>query len=104
MSKFSKTLLVIITLIVLSILSAFVLYKYWQWFIIPIFGLNQITLVEALGLMSLISYFKLTSQKNNNVQEKTDDEFWNVFNDEVSFFISSFIVMLSFGWLLQLFM
>jgi hypothetical protein len=74
-----ETLLVIIGVIVLllfflvygAISWGFVTYKFWYWFILPVFPtLPEIEFWQAVGLMFFISLFKGSGATNDNKTNK----------------------------------
>ncbi len=57
------------------LIHGFVFYKFWQWFIIPTFGLIQITYMQSVGLMickGLIFRTETNTEadKNKNIDER----------------------------------
>jgi len=45
-----------------SLMGGLVLYKFWVWFVLPVFTeLPEISFGQAVGLMFVISLFKATS-------------------------------------------
>ena len=43
-------------LFLLAMVHAFVLSKLWAWFVVPLFGLPELSIAYAYGLMLLITY------------------------------------------------
>lgn len=41
---------------VISIINGYVIRQYWEWFIVPGFGVNQISLFTSVAACHLISY------------------------------------------------
>ena len=99
MSDESKALLGclgFIPLIVLAyLLNGLVLCQLWQWFVVP-FGLPTLTIAQALGLGTLISYLtKYTPIGQNNKA---------TFGEAVGTAIGWPLVALTIGWIIQLFL
>ena len=71
----------------------FVLYKFWAWFLIPIFpNLPQLTIMEAIGLMFMIGLFharNYTSIKKE-FKEKTTEYASMVLSPWIALIIASF--------------
>ena len=63
-------------------MNGFVFMKLWQWFMVPSFGLNPLTLVQAIGIGLMISY---TTQDHSwtYVQEKTNEQSLKMLSYEV---------------------
>ena len=55
-----------------SVLNGWALTKLWAWFIVPTFGLEQLTIVAAIGLSLVVKY--LTMQIKINDKEKPYSE------------------------------
>ncbi len=51
-----SVIIVILGVVGLTVLDGFVLTKLWLWFIVPIFHLNPLTLIQALGFSLVIRY------------------------------------------------
>lgn len=51
-----SVIIVILGAVGLTVLDGFVLTKLWSWFIVPIFHLNPLTLIQALGFSLVIRY------------------------------------------------
>jgi putative Mn2+ efflux pump MntP len=51
-----------------SVLNGWVLTILWNWFIIPVFHLPQLTIVQAIGVVMVIGY--LTKEVDINKEEK----------------------------------
>lgn len=56
----------LVLMIVLCLILAFPTKWLWNWLMTGIFGLRQITVLEALGLNILCSILFKPSSKNNN--------------------------------------
>ena len=70
-----------------------VLYKFWGWFVLPIFvTLPALTFVQALGLMFVISLFK--NQTIQSIKKEYKDE-----STTMSLIFLSPWISLFFGWL-----
>lgn len=66
--------LCIFILVFSVIYSAFTLTILWAWFIIPIFGLKALTIIQAIGLSLFIGYIK-----GYKDEEKTNGDFIDKF-------------------------
>lgn len=65
---------IIFLILYTSLVWGFVCYKFWTWFILPVFvTLPNITFLQAVGISFFISLLKTTSPKIK------DEEFWNRF-------------------------
>ena len=82
------------------IARGFVIMKLWAWFIVPIFTLNALTLVHAIGFSLVVGL--LTSELK---PEDDDGEGW--FAKIITRFVFLVIVyaaVLFEGWIISLFM
>jgi hypothetical protein len=66
METFGKFIMGLILMVLSTIIGGFILTKFWNWFVIPIFYFNQITIIQAIGLSFLISYIRFDYKKANN--------------------------------------
>ena len=100
MSDESKALLGCLGFIPLTVLAyllnGLVLCQLWQWFVVPLFGLPTLTIAQALGLGTLISYLtKYVPIGQNNKATFVEAA------------VASFgwpLVVLAIGWIVQLFL
>ena len=95
---FGKLMAFIFGTIISPIISGFVIMKLWLWFIVPQFGLKQLNMFTAIGIMFLVGYLTAKPAKNTN-----DDDFWDVFILNILFLIFMSILILLEGWILHLF-
>ena len=79
MKAFGIIMAVIMALILTPIIYGFVFCKLWIWFVVPTFGLQSLTLIQAIGLSFIISFFlgkndlfKEQNNKNNTRQDNTE--------------------------------
>ncbi|MBP8850752.1 MAG: hypothetical protein KBG80_09360 [Breznakibacter sp.] len=82
--------------IVLSI-RGFTFAKLWLWFIVPIFQIRPLNIIEALGIMVLIKFSHGTIGSGN---EKNTS--WKSIGDGMDLEVLWAAVALLFGWLLSL--
>ena len=71
LGKFSYGLIV---MTIGSIVNAFVIQKLWTWILIPVLGLNPITIGSAFGISVVVSFFrekKPNDKKEYGVKELT---------------------------------
>ena len=82
------------------IARGFVIMKLWAWFIVPIFTLNALTLVHAIGLSLTIGL--LTSELK---QEEEDEDGWFAkIMKRFIFLVVVYAAILFEGWIISLFM
>lgn len=99
MEKFGKFITIVLIMIISSIVNGFVILKLWTWFIVPIFEIQPLRLIEAIGLMFLVNYLMIKQYKKT---EK--EEFWEKFISNLVFLIFYSAFTLFAGWLVNLFM
>ena len=95
--KFFTTLIIGLISI---ITRGFVIMKLWTWFIVPMFSMQALTLVHAIGLSLVVGL--LTSEL-----KPEDDDGENWFTKIITRFIFLVIVyaaVLFEGWIISLFM
>jgi len=101
--KFFSCLGIIITAVSLLIFSAviggFVLAKLWEWFVVPIFSMQLLTISQAIGLSLVVSYFKTAKDdedyKNKSFAEIAIESFGKV--------VVQAAVILTLGWIVYQF-
>ena len=77
-------------------LHGIVLKYMWQWFIIPVFSVKGLTLVQAIGLSAIVALMWKKDDK------KEDEE--GIYLKRISFSIAFDLVILLYGYLLQFLM
>ena len=88
-------IIVAIALIVISvILRGYIIAKFWGWFLMPIFNVDEITIGNALGLSVFVGIFTYSQ----DTKRGEDKSFW-----ELSLgVLIGYLLFLLFGWLLKL--
>lgn len=66
--KFCKLLGLIVLLGVSITLSAYTVQHLWKWFVVPIFNLPLLSIMQALGLGMFVSY--MTKQREYYVEKE----------------------------------
>jgi len=61
----------LVALIVGALLNGWVLTKLWAWFVAPVFGVQTLTLIPAIGLSLVVAYLTHQQRKNNNKGKDT---------------------------------
>jgi hypothetical protein len=92
----SAAVFLIIVIGVRAIMNGFVLSVLWNWFMVPIFTLPELTIISAIGLTMVISWmtYHVETRKKETEELKT---FW------VLFFLRP-ILVLSIGYIIHCFM
>lgn len=99
MENFGKFMTVVLITITTSIINGFVFVKLWYWFIVPTFSMEELRIVEAIGVILLIGFVKQTRDKENK-----DDDFWSKFLESMIYIVVFALLALGFGYLISLFM
>ena len=91
----------VVALVLGAIMGGFVLSKLWVWFMVPIFDLNPLRIVEAIGLTFIVGYMI------NNPTE-SGKTFEGPFLEELlKAFLQTLVMAAGFlliGWIIHLFM
>ena len=91
----------IVALVLGAIMGGFVLSKLWVWFMVPIFDVNPLRIVEAIGLTFIVGYMT----KNHVESGKTLE---GPFLEELlKAFLQTVVIagmFLLIGWIIHLFM
>lgn len=69
-AAFGKTVFVILLLVVSTVVNGLVLSRLWAWFVADTFGLQELSIAEAVGL-SLVARFALTTWDTSKSEQKT---------------------------------
>ena len=94
MEAFGKFIAGLVSVFLLIIFRGYVLVKYWVWFILPVFPLREIRIIEAIGLSAFVGFLWYHKQV-----EKEDEEWWKKI-------LEGFIVVLvlwGMGWIIHKF-
>lgn len=95
MENFGKFMAIVLSLILSPIVNGFVFTKLWGWFIVTTFNANPLRIVEAIGIMYLLSF---VGARNNKYKT---DEFWSDFGERVIFVLLYAGVILFSGWIVH---
>lgn len=91
----------IVALVLGLIIEGFVLIKLWAWFMVPIFDLNPLRVVEAIGLTFLVGYMtKKPIEANKPLEGPFLEELFKAFLQALVM-AGGFLFI---GWVVQLFM
>jgi len=90
-------------LAVSALINGFVLTCLWSWFIVPTFGLAELSLTQAIGLGLIVGF--LTHRRTKKLHSR--DEKKSITDDAASLFVEILIspfIVLFFGWVVTKFM
>lgn len=91
------TLILSVVIVYSSLSWGFILSKFWEWFLIPIFPeIPHISLIQAIGITFFICLFR--SGKSTFVKDELEDNT----KEFISFVIGPWILFL-FGWIFKTF-
>ena len=99
MENFGKFMTVLLAMIISPIINGFVFSKLWLWFIVPIFQMQPLRVVEAIGIIFLINFIKAKKDK-----ESDKDKFWETFATNMVFVVLMAGFALLSGWVVMLFL
>ncbi len=76
----------------------------WGWFVVPVFGLPQLSVVQAIGLSLMIGY--MTHHLKSDDKDNGDDEDSAGAKTLKNLLFAIFypLLILSLGWVIHLFM
>ena len=98
METFGKIMLGLILSIPNMLLQGWIFTKIWGWFIVTTFGLQPLSIVQALGIMVFLSYLSIKRDKN------IGDDFWREFIETYIFKVLMSLWVLFASWIIFLFM
>ena len=90
----------IVLLIAASILNGWALTKLWAWFVVPIFDLPYLRIVEAIGLAMIVSF--LTGTRKGT--EDSNKAALEVHISSTIYAIGYPLLAVFFGWIVAGFM
>lgn len=90
---------VVLAMIISPIINGFVFMKLWLWFVVPVFQVPALRLVEAIGIVFLIYFIRIRMEK-----EAAKDEFWSDLITKMVFVVVSAGIALLGGWIVTLFL
>jgi len=99
MENFGKFMTVLLAMIISPIINGFVFSKLWLWFIVPIFQMQPLRVVEAIGIIFLINFIKAKIDK-----ESDKDKFWETFATNMVFVVLMAGFTLLSGWVVTIFL
>ena len=97
METFGKFMLGVIMIIIGILVSGFMLFKLWAWFVVPVFeSLPQMTFSQSVGLALFLSIMFA-----RNPQTKDDEDF----SDLIGKFLAGLLIsvfLFGFSWIVYL--
>lgn len=100
MKNLGKLMAVLLLIVLSPLIQGFVFMKLWNWFAVPIFELNTLNLIEAIGLAYLIGYVRYKA--DDSPQEKGLPG--EIFIKAILHLIIPSVIFLFLGWIVQSFM
>jgi hypothetical protein len=73
----------------IAAVEGFVIRQMWVWFIVPMFGVRDITIAGGFALANVVAAFRLTTNKPNN-------------KPSFAFFFTSAAIILGIGYVVHL--
>jgi len=99
MEKFGKFMTVVLAMILSPIINGFVFSKLCLWFIVPIFHMQPLRTVEAIGIVFLINFVR--SKRDRSADS---EKFWTEFlTNIIDVILLAGFALLS-GWIVTLFL
>lgn len=93
----------VFVLVFSSIYEGYVLSMLWRWFVVPTFGVSQLPIVPAIGIVLMMGY--LTHQIYDFKKEEKEEENLTVQTvKRITVTILKPTLALVFGWIVHLFM
>lgn len=94
---------VISVVVSLAIVRAFTLVLLWDWFVVPTFGLESISIVAAIGLTLFVTTFENKTNDSINKDEK-DEESMKEKGSKLAWQFLNYPVIILLGWIVKQFM
>lgn len=93
MEKFGKFMTIVLGIVASTFINGFVFSKLWFWFIVPIFHMQPLRVVEAIGIMFFITFIRANPNK-----ELGGSNFWEAFAKDLMFTFVVAATALVSGW------
>lgn len=74
------------------LLKTTILMLFWAWFVSPVFGIQEISFLQSMGLMFIVDFFRFKKEKKENTPV------WLYVFDVTM----NLLLLLSFGFILYL--
>ena len=88
---------IIVSVVILVILNGLVLSQLWAWFVVPVLGVPQISIAQAVGLTLIVTY--LFKEIRREKKYATQAEWF----EGIVFSVMNAGLILLFGYIIQLF-
>lgn len=98
MENFGKFMTVVLIITIATIIDGFVFSKLWLWYIVPIFQMQPISIVEAIGILLLMKFTQVKTNKDID----TDKIWGELAKKTIGYLYKSGLVLLC-GWIITLF-
>lgn len=86
-------------IVVTALMSGWALSVLWGWFIVPVFELPQLTLIQAIGVGMVVSFLTRSSWKKEEKKETSE-----AIIEAVVTAIGLPLISVGFGWVVMWFM
>lgn len=97
MKDLGKFMVALLIQIVLIIINGFVFSKLWLWFIVPMFQMQPINLIQAIGIFTIIQFLRIG--KNGEIKDIS----WKQLAEHFVYFIIAPMYFLLIGYVVTLF-
>ncbi len=94
LTVFVAPVLVVAIVVPATIIGGFILQKLWEWWVADTFGIKELTLVEAMGLSTLRSYYTFKGETTKRKKVNWKKFFSNII---------SILLILLMAWVLTFF-
>lgn len=98
MRIFGQFMAIVLTFTLIPIINGFVLSTLWGWLIVPIFEIQPLRVIEAIGILVIISFLNA-----HKISDGGDKDFWIKFGQNVIVTILLAVHALFVGWVVTQF-
>ena len=81
------------------VINGFVFARLWEWFAVPVFHVQMLSIAQSIGIVLLISY---THPGRRKIDKEVN--FWEKLNSDLSNSMITAIVALLLGWVVKFFL
>jgi hypothetical protein len=87
----------LILLILTAIIGGFIMVKFWEWFVLSVFTLPSLNLIQAIGFSYFLGWLTYRGKEKKD-KEFSFEKFMDTFIDTLVFSGLLFLI----GWLIHL--
>jgi len=97
-------LLIAVTLVISVILGGWAVSTLWAWFIVPVFAVSQLGIVQAMGISALVTYMTYHGAANKCKCNDEDKSPWEAIVTGIFTALITPVMFVFIGWIITFFL